>query len=144
MKNIFPALIATLLLLSWTACLTPRECAVRFDLNNAFDLNQGATACAAGDDNDGLSIRFDSISGDSRCPVGVQCIWAGRADAVLTLSQGGTTQTSTLSTGDLSKGGAGETAFNGFTVKLENVEPPAKEGQKIEQKDYKVRLVVTR
>lgn len=142
MKNIIPALIAIFILFILAACPAPRECAVRFDLNNTFDLSQGATACAAGDD--GLSIRFDSVSGDSRCPVGVQCIWAGRADAVFTLSQAGATKTATLSSGDMSKGGAGETTFNGFTVKLENVEPPAKEGQKIEQKDYRVRLAVTR
>lgn len=141
MKNILSALVVTLLLLTLVACPTPRECNVHFDLNNSFALNQGATACAPGDD--GLSIRFDSVSGDSRCPVGVQCIWAGRADAVLTLSLAGISQTTTLSTGDMSKGGAGETTFNGFTVRLENVEPPAKEGQKIEQKDYKARLVVT-
>ena len=138
MKNIFFVSIASLLLL---ACPTPRECSIHFDLNKSFSLDHGATACAP--DDKGLSIRFDSVSGDSRCPEGVQCIWAGRADAVLTLTHAGVSQKSTLSTGDFSQGGAGETTFSGFTVKLENVEPPAIQGQKIEQKDYKVRLVVT-
>jgi hypothetical protein len=140
MKNNLLVLIAALFLLILVACPKPRECAVHFELNKSFRLDQAATACAH--DDKGLSIRFDSIRGDSRCPEGVQCIWAGRADAVLTLSQGENSQTSTLSTGDMSQGGAGETTFNGFTVKLENVEPPAKQGQKIEQKDYKVRLLV--
>lgn len=140
MKNNLLVLIAALFLLILVACPKPQECNVHFELNKSFSLAQSATACAQ--DDKGLSIRFDSIRGDSRCPEGVQCIWAGRADAVLTLSQAGDSQTVTLSTGDMSQGGAGETTFNGFTVKLENVEPSAKQGQKIEQKDYKVRLVV--
>ncbi len=140
MKNNFLVLIAALFLFTLLACPNPRECNVHFDLNKSFSLDQASTACAH--DDKGLSIRFDSIRGDSRCPEGVQCIWAGRADAVLTLSQGETSQTSILSTGDMSQGGAGETTFNGFKVKLENVEPPARQGQKIGQKDYKVRLVV--
>lgn len=114
----------------------------KFELGKEFSLAQGATVQSA--DGQMFAIRFDSIAGDSRCPVGVQCIWAGRADVALTLSQGTASQNVTLASGDMSQGGAGEAAFNGYTVKLQSVEPPKMEGKNIEQKDYKVQLVVSK
>ncbi|MGR0482560.1 MAG: hypothetical protein ACTFAL_14485 [Candidatus Electronema sp. V4] len=36
-----------------------------------------------------LSIQFSSVSSDSRCPTGVQCVWAGNAEIVLELSGDG-------------------------------------------------------
>ena len=34
---------------------------------------------------DGVPIRFDAVVTDSRCPVDVECIWAGEAIVALTL-----------------------------------------------------------
>jgi len=73
----------------------------------------------------------------------VQCIWAGRADAVLTLGRGTNTRSVTLASGDLGQGGTGEVTFERFKVKLESVEPAKEEGKPIAQKDYKVKLLVT-
>lgn len=38
---------------------------------------------------DGLRISFASVSNDSRCPAGVQCVWEGNAEIVLELSGDG-------------------------------------------------------
>lgn len=127
-------------------CPSPQHCDVKFALNESFTLNHGATACLKNGD---FTIRFGEVSGDSRCPIGVQCIWAGRADVVLSLTTGVETQaiktqTVTLASGDMSQGGSGEVTFEGFTIRLENVEPPKQEGKIIEQKDYQVKLVVTK
>lgn len=89
-------------------------------------------------------IRFDSVAGDSRCPEGVQCIWAGRADCVFSLTRGDTTQQVTLSTGDLGKGGAGETRFGAYKITIKAVQPPKTQGPPTPQKDYKATLVLNK
>lgn len=93
------------------------------------------------DDLSGI-IRFDSVVGDSRCAEGVQCIWAGRADCVFSLTKGGNTQQVTLATGDMSQGGTGEAKFGAYTLKIKAINPPKKQGPPIPQKDYKATLVL--
>ncbi|MBK7937039.1 MAG: hypothetical protein IPJ82_08055 [Lewinellaceae bacterium] len=103
MKNSLFALLAAFGLLSLTGCPSPGgDCAVDFRVGESFTLDQGTTACLTGAES--FTIRFDSISGDSRCPVGVQCIWAGRVDGVFTLQSGKNTgSTVTLSSGDFGR-----------------------------------------
>ena len=33
-----------------------------------------------------ISVRFDAVTSDSRCPTGVQCVWAGNAGIRLTVT----------------------------------------------------------
>lgn len=122
-------------------CSESKNYDVKFGLNELFTLQQGATAGLKDGD---LSIHFHSVSGDSRCPVGVTCIWAGRADVVFALKMGEREQPATLASGDMSQGGTGQVVFEGYTIKLENVEPPKKEGETIAQKDYRVKLSVSK
>lgn len=89
-------------------------------------------------------ITLDSILEDSRCPQGVQCIWAGRVDCLFSLTTGGQTQKAALSTGDMSKGGKGEVQFGAYTLKIIGVAPPKNKDQAIPPIDYKVGLVVTK
>jgi len=93
------------------------------------------------DDLSGI-IHFDSVVGDSRCPEGVQCIWAGRADCVFSLTSGGRTQQVSLAAGDMSRGGQAETKFGAYTLKIKAIEPLKKQTP-IPQKDYKATLVLT-
>lgn len=95
---------------------------------------------ATSDDLSGI-IRFDSVVGDSRCPEGVQCIWAGKADCVFSLTNGGQTQQVTLATGDLSQGGKGEAQFGAYTLRIKAI-APAKMQVPIPQKEYKATLVL--
>jgi hypothetical protein len=32
---------------------------------------------------DGLTLKFERVTGDSRCPLDVMCVWEGRADILL-------------------------------------------------------------
>lgn len=45
-----------------------------------------------------VSIRFDSVGGDSRCPTDVTCVWAGNAELWLTLAEGGDSTAVSLNT----------------------------------------------
>jgi hypothetical protein len=39
---------------------------------------------------DRLTLRFDEVVSDSRCPTSEQCVWAGRAEVALTATAKGT------------------------------------------------------
>ncbi|MFN0174816.1 MAG: hypothetical protein ACKVU0_09240 [Saprospiraceae bacterium] len=109
-------------------------------LGEDFTLGVGERICLAGEPAN--TIRFDSVVGDSRCPDGVQCIWAGRADCLFSLTIGDQTQQVTLVTGDLGKGGEGETKFGVYTLKINAIAPAKKQGPPIPQKDYRATLVL--
>lgn len=86
------------------------------------------------------SIQFDSVTTDSRCPEGVKCIWAGKADCSFTLQNDGQIQHAVLSSGDLSKGGSGTVTLGPFTLSLKAIAPPKKQGVTIDQKEYRATL----
>jgi hypothetical protein len=75
-------------------------------IGEKFSLHIGETIGVKGED---LRIRFLDVSEDSRCPSDVQCVWEGRAVAIIEVSRGdmsqkvelveqGLTQTSTKTT----------------------------------------------
>jgi hypothetical protein len=113
-----------------------------FESGKDFAIATGETFQSA--DNERFKVRFDSVVGDSRCPEGVQCIWAGRADCAFTFLDGEQGLTDTLSTGDLGRGGAGEANFGSYRIEIKDVAPPKTQGAAILQKDYKATLVVTK
>ena len=66
-----------------TACLkvnSPVQPTVA--LGTPFELKVGQTAVVPG----GLTIRFDEVASDSRCPMNAICVWAGEARVAMTLS----------------------------------------------------------
>ena len=120
-------------------CPKPQPKNQVFETGKIFTIMQGQTAQTA----DGsLKIHFDEVTADSRCPTGVQCVWAGRVDASFTLTQGSANQTVQLSSGALTKGGANSATFGGYTVKLEGMEPAKKSEAMLDQKEYKATMVV--
>jgi hypothetical protein len=139
MKNVLfsMGLFAAVAMLSGCPKSTPKN--VQFKFGSHFSLAPGQTIVS--EDND-LSVTFDQVSGDSRCPKGVQCVWAGRADAVFTLSVEGAEEVVTLSSGSLSQGGMSQTTFKDYTVMLEAIGPEKTANNEIVQKDYRVTLKV--
>ncbi len=139
MKN---SLLVSLAFVTLFACFgCSNSCDVNFNLNQSFVLAQGGTACYSSDNT--FTIHFDAVCSDSRCPINVQCVWAGRADVLVTLKHGATVQSVTLSSGDLGQGGTDQVVFSGFTVKLTDIAPPNQQGQTIPQSAYQATLIVT-
>src|SRR5262245_18782261 len=91
---------------------------------------------------DGFRITFDGVSEDSRCPTGVQCVWAGDAAATFTLEKApAAAQQQTLHTSGRFQR---QTDYDSFIVRLEDIKPYPKEGGSIAPADYRATLVVTR
>lgn len=77
----------------------------------------------------GLMVTLDTVS-DSRCPTGVQCIWAGTVIASVTLAVDGETLTVDMTLN------ADPVEFEGYLISLTGASPYPKEGDPVDQKDH--------
>jgi len=88
-----------------------------------------------------VKVRFASVVEDSRCPEGVDCIWAGNAKVSLVLErEGGARRVVELNTNVEPKTAAAE----GYEVRLTNLSPYPQAEKKIDPKQYAATLVVGR
>jgi hypothetical protein len=72
----------------FSAACAPVETAIIAEPGQAFALPLGQTAAVRGTD---VRLTFKDVRTDSRCPVDVQCVWAGEAKIGVVISQKGTT-----------------------------------------------------
>jgi hypothetical protein len=90
---------------------------VAVELGASFRLRPGETAVVAGGE---WRVRFVAVRGDSRCPVDVECVWAGSAEvAVETAGPDDPWVERSLHTGVEPR----ELRADGFTLALLDVEP---------------------
>lgn len=80
----------------------------------------------------GLTIRFLSVLNDSRCPIGVQCVWAGNAEIELELT-GSVIESVGLNTGSQFPR---TYTFEGYTVTLQDLKPQPSSGQTVDEASY--------
>ena len=101
-----------------------------------FDLRAGATAALP----DGLTIKFETVRSDSRCPMDAVCVWAGEAIVALSVAKAtGGPEARELST---TPGGSAIT-YAGYTISLTGLTPYPRASQAIRPGDYVATLVVT-
>ncbi|WP_333864133.1 hypothetical protein [Sphingobacterium sp.] len=93
-----------------------------------------------------ITIKFKGISEDSRCPEGVNCIWAGVAVAEIEIMEKSTKPVQlNLATMDMQERGYQKSAyFNGYAISLQNVlpYPNAKQGTQGLKGRYKIAIGV--
>lgn len=87
-----------------------------------------------------LTVKFVSVTEDSRCPQGVQCIQAGNARIKVEISNGTTKETFEMNTTLGPKGAS----FSGFAIYLDELLPMTKANTKIKQNDYKGKFRIVR
>ena len=104
------------------------------DFPQTFELHPKASKKVSND----LSIRFNTVVEDSRCPTGTQCPWEGNADILLELS-GGDLETVHLNTGGMFPR---TELYNGYSITLDELKPHPVEGVSIEESDYTAVLSV--
>lgn len=89
----------------------------------------------------GLNITFSAVAEDSRCPTGVNCIWAGNGRIVVKVSKGRKKADVQLNTGIEPKEGR----FHDYAVKLVELNPyPHKDSIPIKRGGYVATLVVNK
>lgn len=122
--------------------LTDRGATVQAAIGDTIRLRVGQLAKLGAEP---LRILFDGVEADSRCPRGVECVWAGDAAAALRLTLAGEAPLdTTLHTHEGAVGGPREVAYGGYIVTLLDVEPYPVYEKTIAPADYAVLLRVTR
>jgi hypothetical protein len=130
MKKIFVILILTLLFGSiWQASAqTNQQLKLRVNSQKAVEGGK-------------LTIKFISIVEESRCPEGVNCIHAGNAKIQIKVTKrGGAAKTFELNTNFDPNG----ISFEGYEIKLANLEPVPKENIRINRNGYTATLIVSK
>lgn len=90
--------------------------------------------------NEALTLVFKEVSGDSRCPKGVQCVWAGQATITIEASKDGVSPQSLSVTVPSSD----SADYSGYSVTLLALEPYPVAGRQIRPQEYVATLVVTK
>ena len=112
---------------------------IKAALGQEFTLPVGQTASITGED---LKFKFDEVTADSRCPTGVQCIWAGEAKVQLSI----TSKNSTSRVAYTVPGGSaasGQDFFNQYKAVFK-LEPYPEAPQQIDASSYKLIMTITK
>jgi hypothetical protein len=110
-------------------------------LDKEFSLHTGQIAYISSDN---LSINFIEVTGDSRCPTGVTCIWAGQVSCNMEIKL--TREHTQKSQVVLYQSGASDSSKQLFENYLfsYSVDPYPVAGKKIAQSDYILHLTVSK
>lgn len=108
----------------------------RAELGREFELRPGETGVVEGAN---VRVRFDRVRQDSRCPVDVQCVWAGDAELDLRVwTSAGDSADAVVHSGVEPRAAP----VGDLEVRLESLLPQPTSGTSIAQSDYVARFVV--
>jgi hypothetical protein len=128
MKTIFLTLVALAIMASAVLARDPETLVLR--------QGQKKTSRASH-----VTLSFVSVTDDSRCPVDVDCIWAGNAKVhVKVTDPSGFSQMMVMNTTAGPKGDQ----LNGWAVYLTSLTPAPKSNRKITQRSYTATFTITR
>jgi hypothetical protein len=89
-----------------------------------------------------LTVKFESVVADSRCPTGTNCVWAGDAAVKIQISAPETApETAVLHT---NLGTARPAVHDGWRIKLIDVTPVPKADGPPRPEDYRITLLIDR
>jgi hypothetical protein len=127
--------VSFLLLAASLSCSTEK---ITASLGQEFTLYVGKTVNIGAED---LSIMFVEVDGDSRCPTGVQCVWAGEAKCRMSVKYQGSS--SELVFTQLGGNTGTQNLFNQYKVSFK-LEPYPEYGKQIDKSDYRMVMTVTK
>jgi len=119
-----------------TACDKASPTGPTVPINSEFVLASGQSALILGAD---LTIRFDGVDGDSRCPADAFCIQGGDARVRLEVSSSGGRRQYELHTGNMQP-----VRHDDLTIHLVQLAPYPFSSRTIAPDEYRVTLRVTR
>lgn len=89
-------------------------------------------------DNGEISVTFETVTEDSRCPTGVQCVWAGNASVRLTLESGDEAEVVVLGSALEPR----QATFAGYTLTLRDLVPRPASEQPLDRAAYVARIAI--
>ncbi|MBV9958772.1 MAG: hypothetical protein JO360_10140 [Acidobacteria bacterium] len=105
-------------------------------MEREFDLRAGGTVLVK---EGGLRLEFASVKEDSRCPEGVDCIWAGNGKITLT-ARVGISKTSSFELNTMTE--PKSYTYRGYEITLVRLSPYPKKDNKIKKGEYVATLLV--
>jgi len=110
-------------------------------LDSAFYLAHGQTAVLEAEN---LAVKFLDVAEDSRCPVGVECIWQGQVKIDLEVKRQDENPDTIQLTSLAGEPELAEAAVGDLYIRLAKVEPPPVKGSVLTIFDYRITLTVSR
>jgi len=141
LKRVFSAIFLLMVGIMLLAGCSPKNgnSVVEASLGQEFVLSMGQTATINGE---GLSIKFDAVNSDSRCPRGAVCVWAGEAECQLSITYNkSTSRVIYKDTGGVA--GSTQDFFNEYNISFKLTPYPQVDKQ-IASADYKLFMTVTK
>jgi uncharacterized Zn finger protein len=136
--------VLTACLVAFMACGTQAKVSARktVRLNQNFVLRVGQEALIA---DQKLTVKFVSVTEDSRCPKGVNCIWAGNVRVKLQVTKAKSKPFKvelSLNPRDFPDGESSD--YGNYRIKLSGVDPYPVKDQQLTARDYTVTLSVAK
>jgi hypothetical protein len=131
------------IVLGLVACGNTADQTMTVLVDDVFTVGKGQTAVIESED---LSLTFDSVLDDSRCPTNVECFWTGEARGIITVQQEGSEpmelEFNTNPAPDLNQQSF---TFGEYTLELQSLDPYPKDADAaIEADEYRVTLNITK
>jgi len=105
-------------------------------LDKEFTLKIGQSAYLKKED---LTITFQSVADDSRCPRGVNCVWAGNAAVVVKVKRGGREAASLTLNSNVNPKTA---KYFSYEFSVADLSPYPSSDAKTSKRDYEATLIV--
>lgn len=131
---------AALTIVMLYACtpVTPDE---NFQSGTLNDINRLSVGTTLNISSESLHVRFDSVSEDSRCPENMVCIWSGNARVHCTIIKNQSSkQQIVLNTTTMPQ----NASYQGYTIRLAEVTPLPKAGERTPQSAYRAGITITK
>lgn len=130
-------LISSLFLLMAPVGCQSSEGRIQASLDNEFSLSIGQVAEIKSEH---ITLQFEGIQEDSRCPKGATCFWAGRVISILLINDNGLISRIVLTDPDTS-GESGQNTYKQYQF-TSSVQPYPELGKQIAKDDYLLFLTV--
>ncbi len=132
-------LLLSVRVIAFAACHSATSPTRAVSLGQPFELPAGQAATI---ENELLLVSFQSVTADSRCPIGVLCIWAGEAVVALEARRlPSTTARLVLKTDPQTET---TVRFQGYEIELVELKPHPRLGEAIDPGQYVATLLVRR
>jgi hypothetical protein len=113
--------------------------------NGTDSINIRVTQCSSLPVNKNtISVCFDSVANESRCPQDVQCVWQGYANTKWTIHSEGQSQSFELSTLDLPNGLKKVREVLGYKIELKDLLPYPRFSNPNAYSEYQAIISVTK
>lgn len=125
-------ILFTFFLIVFYACQSPLEYEV-YDYGDEFELKLGEKITIG---RDKASIEFVDLLEDSRCPLNVNCVWAGNGKVQLRFNTDDIQLNTYLQPQEMN--------LDEVNISLLSLDPYPEHPRQFDKEDYKVRLLITR